>query len=331
MKKMEQLFTRAQNNPQKIVFPESWDDRILKAAECVISEGFAEIIILGEGDEIENRARQLDLNLTGAKIINPPESSLLDELTEVFYSLRKHKGISREEAREQTKNPLYFGTLLVHTDQAQGLVAGADSATGDVLRPAFQIVKTAPDVSISSGSFIMQLPENNPLGRKDPLIFADCAVNPAPDAEQLSQIAVSSAETCQKLLELEPVVAFLSFSSKGSAQHEMIDKVREAVEITRQKRSDLAVDGELQVDAALVPEVAQKKVPDSNIAGKANVLIFPDLQSGNIGYKITERIGGADALGPILQGLAKPINDLSRGCSVDDIVNLTAVTAVQAL
>lgn len=320
---------RASENRKSIVLPEGNEPRIIKAAASILEEGIADLYLLGEVEEIRSRARDLGVSIDGAMLINPAESELLEEFGKLFYELRKHKGITEEEARSQVVNPLYFGTMLVHTGRAAGMVAGAINSTGDVLRPAFQIIKTRPGVSIVSGAFIMQVPDSE-YGADGSFIFADCAVNPNPDAEQLAEIAISSAETARTLLGIEPVVAMLSFSTKGSAKHELVDKVIQATAIAKEKAPELKLDGELQADAALVASVGRTKCPDSEVAGKANVLVFPDLQAGNIGYKLVERLAGAQAVGPILQGIAKPVNDLSRGCSVEDIINIVAITSVQA-
>lgn len=319
----------ASENRKAIVLPEGNDPRIIKAAATILEEGIADLFILGKEDEINRIADKEGVSIEGAVLINPGQSDYLNEFTDLFFELRKHKGITEQEARNRVVDPLYFGTMLVHTDLAAGMVAGSVNATGDVLRPAFQIIKTKPDVSVVSGVFIMQVPDCN-YGHNGTFIFADCAVNPDPNPEQLAEIAITSAETARCLLDIEPRVAMLSFSTKGSAKHEFVDKVVTATSIAREKAPGLMLDGELQLDAAIVKTVAETKCPDSNVAGKANVLVFPDLQSGNIGYKLTQRLAGAEAVGPILQGIAKPINDLSRGCSVEDIINITAITSVQS-
>jgi len=326
---MQKFKTKAINNKKTIVLPEGCEPRIYKAAEKIAEQGLAELFLLGDEATIKNKAEKDNVDLTGVKIINPENSSYLDQFAENYYELRKHKNITKEEAKEQMKDPLYFGVMLVNTDKADGMVAGSVNATGNVLSPAFKIIKTKPGISVVSGAFIMNIP-NCCRGNDGVMIFSDCAVNPNPTAEQLSEIAISSADTAKNMLDMDPSVAMLSFSTKGSACHELVDKVVKATEIANEKAPEIMLDGELQADASLIPEVAKTKSPDSKVAGKANVLIFPDLQSGNIGYKLVQRLAGAEAIGPILQGIAKPVNDLSRGCSIEDVVNVTAITAVQA-
>ncbi len=321
---------KARENNKRIVLPEGNEPRIIKAAAKVLKERLADLIILGKEEEIKSIAQNEGVSIEGALIIDPVSSDFVEEFTSTYYELRKHKGIAIEDASSQVVNPLYFGTLLVHIGHADGMVAGSINPTGDVLRPAFQIIKTKPGISVVSGAFIMELSDSN-YGADGMFVFADCAVNPSPDAAQLAEIALSSAETAKTLLEVQPIVALLSFSTRGSAEHELVEKVKEATKIAKEKMPDLVLDGELQADAALVESVARTKCPDSKVAGKANVLVFPDLQSGNIGYKLVQRLANANAIGPILQGIAKPINDLSRGCSVEDIVNLISITSVQAL
>ena len=320
---------KAASNLKTIVFAEGEDERIIKAAAKIEAEKMAKIIILADAESIKDDAKNYGIDLSGIKIIDPESSDYVSEFRDEFYELRKHKGISKEDAEKAIKDPLYFGTMMIYTGKADGMVAGAVNPTGNVLRPAFQIVKTAEGISTVSSAIIMVLKDKS-FGEEGVLVVSDCAVNPEPNSEQLAEIAASTADTTQRLLDYEPRVAMLSFSTMGSAQHENVDNVRNAVEIAHQNDPNLKIDGEMQVDAALVESVGSRKAPDSKIAGKANVLIFPDLQSGNIGYKLVQRLAGADAVGPILQGLAAPINDLSRGCSVEDVINLTAITAVQA-
>jgi len=329
MEIMEKFKKKARSNRQTIVLPEGDDERIVNAAEAVLKDKLANLIILANDNEINQIASANNLNLDDATIIDPKNSDLINEFTDLFYELRKHKGISKEDAKKIIKDPLYFATMLIYTNRAQGLVAGAANATGDVLRPAFQIIKTTPGISVVSGAFIMDVPDCN-YGEDGVLFFADCAVNPSPDKEQLAEIALTTADTANKLLDIDPHVALLSFSTKGSASHELVDKVAQAVKIAKEKDSNIKIDGELQADAALIPDVAKRKSPESEIAGKANVLIFPDLQSGNIGYKLVQRLAGAKAIGPVLQEITKPVNDLSRGCSTEDVINVITITAVQA-
>jgi phosphate acetyltransferase len=320
---------KAAANKKRIVFPEGNDERIIRAAKKVVEENLAEVIILGDENQISKDAAQYGVNLEGVEIINPRSNDYIEEFTEVFYELRKHKNISIEDAVKNIIDPLYFGTMMIYTDRADGMVAGAANATGNVLRPAFQIVKTKEGISTVSSAIIVVLKDKS-FGEEGVFVFSDCAVNPAPNSQQLAEIAIATADTTKSLLEFEPKVAMLSFSTMGSAKHENVEKVQKAVEIAHKNAPELILDGELQLDAAIVESVSKRKAPDSKLNGDANVLIFPDLQSGNIGYKLVQRLAGADAVGPILQGLAAPINDLSRGCSVDDVVNLTAITVVQA-
>ncbi|MCF8000701.1 MAG: phosphate acetyltransferase [Halanaerobiales bacterium] len=326
---MKEFKNKAKQSKKTIVLPEGYEPRMINALPQIKKENLADIILLGEEAKIKGIANKEGVSLDGVNIINPEKSELKEEFADIFYDLRKHKGITKEDALDRIIDPLYFGILLVHTEKADGMVAGSINATGDVLRPALQIVKTKDDISVVSGAMIMDVPETE-YGHDGIFIFADVAVNPNPDANQLAEIAVSSAETAKLLPGLDPEVAMLSFSTKGSAKHELADKVIEATEIAQKLNPELSVDGEMQADAALVPEVGKKKSPDSKVAGNANVLVFPDLQAGNIGYKLVQRLAKADAIGPILQGMAKPVNDLSRGCSVEDIVNVVAITAAQA-
>lgn len=324
------LRERAKREIKKIVLPEGEEPRMIKAAKIVYQEGFAELVFLGKKEKIKAIANQLGVNFPEKiEIIEPELSDKLDHYAQIYYELRKNKGMTVEEARKLLQDPLYYAALMVYQDDADGLVAGSINATGDVFRPALQTIKTADTVSIVSSSFIMVVPDCD-YGEKGIIVFADCALFIDPSAEELADIAIASANTAKILVGVEPKVAMLSFSTKGSAKHPLVDKVRKATEIIRQKAPGLKVDGELQADAALVPEIGKRKAPDSLIAGEANVLIFPDLQSANIAYKLVERLAKAEAIGPISQGMRKPVNDLSRGCSVDDIANVVAITSLQA-
>lgn len=326
---MKKIWIAAQSNKQKIVLPEGNEERNIAAAEKIQELGLAYPILIGNKEEINNKAKELDVNLSGIEIIDPNESDKLTKYIEAFYELRKTKGVTMEKADKIVRDPLYFGTMMVKLDDADGMVSGAIHTTGDLLRPGLQIIKTAPGVSVVSSFFIMQVPGSS-YGEEGTLIFSDCAVNPNPNEDQLAAIAIATAETAKSLCNMEPKVAMLSFSTMGSADNELVDKVRNATQKAKEMRPDLDIDGELQLDAAIVGKVAAQKAPESTVAGKANVLVFPDLQAGNIGYKLVQRFANAEAIGPICQGFAKPINDLSRGCSSDDIVNVVALTAVQA-
>lgn len=325
---MTKMKTKAKADVRTIVLPEGEEERNLAAAAEVAREGIARIVLLGDGDTIRAKASELSLDISKCEIIDPVKGEKYEAYAAAFHELRKKKGVTPDEAREIMKDSMYYATMMVKLDDADGMVSGAIHTTGDLLRPGLQIVKTAPGVSIVSSFFIMET--DTDYGDKGTLLFADCAVNPMPDEEQLASIAISTADTGRKLMGFDSKVAMLSFSTKGSASHEVVTKVQNAVKIANERRPDLAIDGELQADAALVDSVGKQKAPGSKVAGKANILVFPDLQSGNIGYKLVQRFAGADAIGPITQGFAKPINDLSRGCSVEDIVNVVAVTAVQA-
>jgi phosphate acetyltransferase len=313
----------------RIVLPEGAEERTVQAARKLMSEGICTPVLLGDEGEIQGVCRAHKINFERLEIVNPVKDSMFDFYADDYYRLRQEKGMSAEEAKKIMKNTLYFGAMMVRHGRADGSVAGALSTTGDVLRAAIQIIGLTKGIDIVSSCFLMVLPEYQ--GERNKLfIFADCAVLPDPNSEQLASVAISSAETMRKLGGQEPRVAMLSFSTKGSAKHERIDKVLKALEIIKRKAPDLQVDGELQLDAAVAPSVAKRKAPDSKVAGIANVLIFPDLDSGNIGYKLTQRFANAEAIGPVIQGLAKPANDLSRGCSVDDIVNVAAIASVLA-
>ncbi|MDR1678867.1 MAG: phosphate acetyltransferase [Prevotellaceae bacterium] len=328
---LNEMFARAKQNLRRIVLPEGTEERTIKAADIILAEGFAEIILIGSKAEIEAKAAEFGLkNIGKATIIDPATNSSMPNYANLLFELRKSKGMTIEDASKLAQNPLYLACLLIKNGDADGEVAGAMNATGNVLRPAFQIVKTLPGINVVSGAFLMftQTPE---YGENGLLIFADCAVHPNPTAAELAQIAVCTGQTARNIAGFEPKIAMLSFSTKGSAKHELVDKVVEATKLAKEMAPDMQIDGELQADAALVPSVGQSKAPGSAIAGQANVLIFPDLQAGNIGYKLVQRFAGAEAVGPILQGMAAPVNDLSRGCSVEDIVKLVAITANQAI
>ena len=329
MSMIEQVWQKARMSRKRIVLPEGEEPRTIQAAARVRDEGLAEPVLLGDPAAIRAAAEKTGTDLTGLRMIHPEKSEKAGDYAELLYALRRQKGLTREEAASLAMDPMYFGMLMVKAGDADGLVSGAVHSTGDMLRPALQIIKTKPGINIVSSSFLMNCP-NQSLGENGLLIYADCVVVPNPTAEELAQIAVSAADTARVLCGIkEPRVALLSFSTKGSAKHALVDKVRQAVALAHELAPELLLDGEMQLDAALVPEVGQLKAPGSPVAGRANVLIFPDLQSGNIGYKITQRIGGAECYA-VLQGLASPCNDLSRGCSVQDIVNTIALTAVQA-
>jgi phosphate acetyltransferase len=326
---IEKICKRAQEDTKKIVLPEGEEERTIKASETINKNSIAKVILVGNKSAIQKKATELEVDISGVEIVDPATSEKTDTYAKEFFELRKHKGMTLEKASETMKDTMYFGTMMVKMGDADGLVSGAIHSTGDLLRPGMQIIKTAPGIKVVSSFFIMELP-NNEYGEDGLLLFADCAVNPNPNSEELASIAISTAENAKVLCSFEPKVAMLSFSSMGSAKHELVDKVVKATEIAKNARPDLQIDGELQLDAAIVPSVGKLKAPDSTVAGNANVLVFPDLQSGNIGYKLVQRFAKAQAIGPVSQGFAKPINDLSRGCSVEDIVNVVAVTAVQA-
>lgn len=306
-----------------IVLPESHDERVLKAAEILLNEKLMSVITIGDEEKIRNDAGKLGLKLQGIRIIDPLKSEKTSDFANIYYNLRKNKGVTIEDAHEVMNRDLFFGAMLVRENMAHGSVAGSTASTGDVLRAALQCVGMPEGNSVVSSFFLMIFPERT-------FSFADCAVVPDPDARQLADIAITTAENHKKLTGEEPYVAMLSFSTKGSAKHPSVDKVLEALSIVKEKRPDLNVDGELQFDAAVIDSVGQRKAPGSKVAGRANVLVFPDLNAGNIGYKIAQRLGGAEAVGPVVQGLKKPLFDLSRGCNVDDIVNTAAIAALMA-
>lgn len=328
---LQQIVARAKANKQRIVLPEAEEERTLKAADRVLADDLADLILIGNPDNIKKLAVEWGLqNIDKATIIDPLNNPKSEEYAELLAELRKKKGMTVEQARELVKNPLYLGCMIIKTEGADGQISGALSTTGDTLRPALQIIKCAPGITCVSGA--MLLITNQPeYGDNGVVVMGDVAVTPMPDANQLAQIAVCTAQTAKSVAGIaDPRVAMLSFSTKGSAKHEVVDKVVEATKLAHELNPDLKVDGELQADAALVPAVGAKKAPGSDIAGKANVLVAPCLEVGNIGYKLVQRLGGAIAIGPILQGIARPVNDLSRGCSVDDIYYMVAITACQA-
>lgn len=330
MELLERIKENARKHNKRIVLPEGLEDRTLKAADILIAENIARIIILGNPADIEREASKNNLkHISKALIIDPKDHEKKEDYVDLMVELRKHKGLTRDEALKLIEDPLYLGTLMIKNNDADGEVAGAMNATGDVLRPAFQYVKTLPGISVVSGAFIMILKDKE-FGENGMLIFADCAVHPDPTDKELAEIAVATANTTRAIVGFEPRIAMLSFSTMGSASHEMVDKVVNATKIALDMDPSLKIDGEMQADTAIIESIGKKKAPGSNIAGIANVLIFPTLDAGNIAYKLVQRLAHAEAIGPVLQGLAAPINDLSRGCSVSDIVNLVAITANQA-
>lgn len=333
MKLFERLSLKAAEHPQKLVLPESTEPRTLQAADQIIARGLAKVVLIGKRHEIEAKAESLGLgSIRDAHIHDPEDTNFTEPYAELLAEIRKRKGVTIEMAREIVKkDPLYLGCLMIKAGHADCMVAGALSPTANVLRAAFQVLKTKPGIKTVSGAFIMLLPENCPYGDQGMLVFADCAVVPDPSAEELAQIAVETARTTKNIAGLDPRVAMLSFSTYGSASHEKVDKVKDALAMVHQMDPELIVDGEMQSDAAIVKKVGDQKAPGSPVAGNANTLVFPNLEVGNISYKLVQRLAGAGAVGPILQGLAAPVNDLSRGATVEDIVNTIIVTCNQAI
>jgi phosphate acetyltransferase len=329
MELLDQIKNRAFQLQKRIVLAEGTELRTLKAAEIVLKEKLARIILLGDPQIIKYLTQKEGIDISGAEIIDPVTDAKRQHYAEMMVEIRKSKGLTIEEALKLLNDPLVFGPIMIKAGDADGEIAGAVNATGDVLRPALQFVKTLPGVSVVSGVFFMLFKDKS-IGDNGILVFADCAVMPDPDEKQLAEIAVITAKTAKTIANIDPRVAMLSFSTKGSAKHALVDKVANATRIAREMAPDLLIDGEMQLDAALVEEVGQLKSPGSKVAGRANVLVFPGLEAANIGYKLVQRLAGADAIGPVLQGMAAPINDLSRGCSISDIVNMVAITSNQA-
>jgi phosphate acetyltransferase len=325
---LDQIKQNAAKHSMRIVLPEGTEPRTLQAAQIILREKIAQLILLGKPTEIRNKSAELGVDVSLAELVDPETDPRREVYASKMVEIRKDKGLTMDEALTMLNDPLCFGPLMIKCGDADGELSGAINATGDVLRPALQFVKTAPGCSVVSGAFLMFVGEK--FGENGILVFADCAVMPEPTEKQLAEIAVSSAKTAKAIAGIEPRVAMLSFSTKGSAKHPLVDKVRKATELAQQMAPDILIDGELQLDAALIPEVGELKAPGSKVAGKANILVFPGLESGNIGYKLVQRLAGVEAIGPVLQGMAAPINDLSRGCSVTDIVNMVAITANQA-
>ena len=328
---LKQIIERAKANKQRIVLPEGAEERTITAADQLLADGVAEIILIGNTEKVKVLAANLNLkNIDKATILDPQNYEKKEIYTNLLFDLRKAKGMTIEQAAKLAEDPLYIGCLMIKNGDADGEIAGAQNTTGDVLRPALQIIKTAPGISVVSGAFLM-FTQQKQCGKDGLLVVADCAVTPDPTASQLAEIAVSTGHTARALVGEEPQVAILSFSTKGSAKHPLVDKVIEATQLAQKLEPSMNIDGELQADAALVPSVGAQKAPDSKVAGKANVLVFPSLETGNIAYKLVQRLGNAEAVGPILQGMAAPVNDLSRGCSVSDVYNMVAIAANQAI
>ena len=325
----EKLKASAKEKIKTIALAEGEDIRTLKATEIVVKEGYAKVILVGDPEKIQATCKAEGINIGDTPIVNPETSDKLQEYADKFYELRKNKGMTPEKALETMKDPSYYTVMMVKQDDADGMVSGACHSSADTIRPSLQILKTAPGTKLVSAFFLICVPDCE-YGQDGTFVFGDCGLNMNPNADELSEIAISSAKSFKQLVNEEPKVAMLSFSTYGSAKHELVDKMQEATKLTKEKAPELDVDGELQFDAAIVPSVAASKAPQSPVAGKANTLIFPDLNAGNIGYKIAQRLGKAEAFGPILQGIAKPVNDLSRGCVAEDIAGVVAITAIQA-
>lgn len=330
MSLLAEIKEKAAKKGKTIVLPEGTEERTLQAIKGIVDGKVANPILLGDEGEVKGLADKIGADISGAEIINPAKAPFYDDFVQAFYEMRKSKGVDLDKAKKTMLDPLFFASMMVKMDKADGEVAGAENTTGNVLRPALQIIKTSPGISAVSGSFIMIVP-NSEFGDNGIFVFADCAVTIVPTAEQMAEFAKASVETAVNVCGMkDPKVGMLSFSTKGSASHELVDKVASATAIAKEKFPELKVDGEFQFDAAIVPSVGASKAPGSPVAGDCNVLIFPDIQAGNIGYKLVQRLAKAEAIGPILQGIAKPVNDLSRGCSVEDVVNVVAMTALKA-
>ncbi len=327
---IDEIKEKAKQDIKTIVLPESEDIRVLEATQMILKEGFANIILIGDQNEIEELASENNIDIKGATIVNPLTSNKLSKYADDLYELRKNKGMTLDQAKDLLKNnSRYFATMMVKEGDADGFVSGASHPTSDTLKPALQILKTAPGTKLVSAFFVMVMPDKE-YGEDGVLIFSDCGLNEYPDSDALSEIAISSAKSFKELIGKEPKVAMLSYSTHGSAHSPLTDKVVEATKLLKEKAPDLICDGEIQLDAAIIPEIAERKAPDSPLKGNSNILIFPDLDAGNIGYKLTQRFGHAEAYGPLCQGVSKAVNDLSRGCSSKDIVGVVAITAVQA-
>ena len=326
---INQIKERAKKELKTIILPEATDIRVLKATQIIRNEKYANVILIGNSEEVTKIAKENNIDINGVNIVDPEKSNDTENYAKELYELRKNKGLTEEETKKLVLNPVYYGMMMLKLNEADGLVSGAAHSTSDTLRPALQILKTAPNTKLVSAFFVMCVPDCE-YGEKGTFIFGDSGLNQNPTADELSEIAISSSKSFEILVQKEPKVAMLSYSTKGSAKSELTEKVIEATNLVKEKEPKLLVDGELQVDSAIVPEIAKSKAPDSPLGGNANVLIFPNLDAGNIGYKLVQRLAKAEAYGPLCQGIAKPVNDLSRGCSTDDIVGVVAITAVQA-